>query len=240
MTGRSRGRDRGHGKKRDAAWTPARLADLAAWYVASAADVTIGTGVSAWLDRAAGRTLTQGTGTRQPAYNASDADFGGIPSLSFDGGDWLDAATGFGGTTRTIYLVGKHSSATQFLLDTASGVRSGVVYASSGADALDNGASISIGGSFTSPAIWCFTINSTTGQGAIYRNSTTSGASGTVSTNAFGAPRRVGAQQSTAFGLVGDIAELIECTTLHDATTRSLVLTYLRDRCAGAITVTGL
>lgn len=241
MTGRSRARDRsrpaGGAPQR---WTPARLADLGAWYLASAGDVTIGTGVSAWTDRAAGRTVTQATGTRQPAYTASHAAFGGIPALTFDGGDWLDAGSGYGGTARTIYLIQQHDASTQFALDTASGVRAGVVYASSGADVIDNGASVAIPGAFTSASIICATINATSGAGVIYRNSTTATASGTVSTNAFGAPRRIGAQQSGAFGFVGQIAEVIECTTLHDAATRALVLTYLRDRCGGAITVAGL
>lgn len=241
MSGRSRARDRSRPSGgAPQAWTPAKLADLGGWYFASAGDVTIGTGVSAWTDRAAGRTVTQATGTRQPAYTASHAAFGGIPALTFDGGDWLDAATGYGGTARTIYLIAQHSAATQFAIDTASGVRAGVVYANNGADALDNGGSITIAGSFTGAGIYCFTVNATIGVGAIYRNSTSATASGGVGTNAFGAARRFGAQQSGAFGFVGQIAEVIECTTLHDAATRALVLTYLRDRCGGAITVAGL
>lgn len=50
--------------------------------------ITIGTGVSAWGDQTGnGRNATQGTAAAQPAYSASDSDFGGRGALSGDGVD---------------------------------------------------------------------------------------------------------------------------------------------------------
>lgn len=50
--------------------------------------VTLGVGVSAWADQSGnGRDLTQSTGASQPAYTASDATLGNLPSITFDGAD---------------------------------------------------------------------------------------------------------------------------------------------------------
>ena len=67
-------------------------------YFDAALGVTIATGVSAWANQngIAGRDVTQGTGANQPTYSASDPNFGGQPSLTFDGvNDVLSAASGY-------------------------------------------------------------------------------------------------------------------------------------------------
>lgn len=57
-----------------------------AYYEADAANVTIVTGVSQWVDLSGnGRHLAQATGTAQPTFNGADANFGGRASIAFDG-----------------------------------------------------------------------------------------------------------------------------------------------------------
>lgn len=88
MTGRSRARDRSRPSGGTPAWTPKRLANLAAWF---RADLGVtGSSVSAWADQSGnGRHVTQGTGSAQPTFVSSVAGLGGRPALSFDGGDRL-------------------------------------------------------------------------------------------------------------------------------------------------------
>lgn len=67
-------------------WNPRALSGLAAWYRADLG-ITIATGVSAWADQSGtgdpNKNAVQATGTRQPAYNASNASFAGRPTLTF-------------------------------------------------------------------------------------------------------------------------------------------------------------
>lgn len=81
------------------AWTPADLSGLQLWMdAADAATITDAGGgaVSQWVDKASSLAFTQGTGGNRPtlvpnAYN-------GLPTVRFDGADWL--ATGTNGLLR--------------------------------------------------------------------------------------------------------------------------------------------
>jgi hypothetical protein len=99
MYGRSRSRARSRPARGSAAapaWTPASLGSLALWLrVENDAAVTTVSGgfASATADKSGnGRHYSQATGSRQPAFNASDADFNGQPSLTNDTTD--DCLTG--------------------------------------------------------------------------------------------------------------------------------------------------
>jgi len=67
-------------------WSPKALSGLTAWYRADMG-ITIATGVSAWADQSGtgdpNKNAVQATTTRQPAYNASNANFAGKPTLTF-------------------------------------------------------------------------------------------------------------------------------------------------------------
>lgn len=69
-------------------WTPAALRP-GMWFDASdISTITISTGVSEWRDRSGnGRTFTQTTASKQPAYN--ETGFNGRPTLIFDGANSL-------------------------------------------------------------------------------------------------------------------------------------------------------
>lgn len=76
-----------------AGFTPIQLSStLAGWWKADAG-ITIATGVSAWADQSGnGNTLTQGTGSLQPAFSAAGGP-GGIPTVTGDNiDDYLSAA----------------------------------------------------------------------------------------------------------------------------------------------------
>lgn len=72
-----------------AAYAPPYRSRLALWLDLTSPDTSIVSGAVAVLGDRSGnaRHFTQGTGTKRPAYTASDADFGGRPSMSFDGVD---------------------------------------------------------------------------------------------------------------------------------------------------------
>lgn len=62
---------------------------LALWLDLTSPDTSIVSGAVAVLGDRSGNAyhFTQATGTKRPTYTASDADFGGQPSMSFDGAD---------------------------------------------------------------------------------------------------------------------------------------------------------
>lgn len=66
--------------------------DVLAWWSADQGVVITGAGVSAWIDRKAGRSLVQGTDAARPAYSVTG--FNGSPGLTFDGtDDYLELAS---------------------------------------------------------------------------------------------------------------------------------------------------
>lgn len=98
---------------------PETIADLAAWWRADSG-VTLDTGVSAWVDKTGVYTASQGTGSQQPAYDSSDANFGGEPSLNFASASSqflrCDAAIAFlagGGALTSLAVIRRTTSADQ-------------------------------------------------------------------------------------------------------------------------------
>lgn len=83
----------------------------------SSPDTSIVSGSVATLGDSSGhaRHFTQTTSTNRPTYNSSDSNFGGRPSMTFDGvNDWLlgpSFSDGAGGATCTIYGIVNGGSA---------------------------------------------------------------------------------------------------------------------------------
>lgn len=68
------------GVRRSAAWTPLAFVGLRAWYRASSLSLADGAAVAQWDDESGnGYHISQGTGTKQPAYRTADV------SVDFDG-----------------------------------------------------------------------------------------------------------------------------------------------------------
>lgn len=72
---------------------PKSIQGITGWWRSDLGITTVTGNVSQWLDQSgAGHTISQATGANRPVYNASDAAFGGQPSLSFAGSQWLTTA----------------------------------------------------------------------------------------------------------------------------------------------------
>mgnify|MGYP003649128867 CR=1 FL=1 len=50
---------------------------------------TDGQAISGWGSRVGGYTVDQGTGSAQPTFETASSNLNGVPSVIFDGGDWL-------------------------------------------------------------------------------------------------------------------------------------------------------
>lgn len=72
---------------------PADIDNLHSWWRADTGITTEGGAVSTWAPRVGSFSLTQGTGSAQPTHITSNAAFNNQPSVSFDGGDSVNAAT---------------------------------------------------------------------------------------------------------------------------------------------------
>ncbi len=69
---------------------PLDVSGLLAWFRSD-----MGCSAAAWVDSAGANDLAQGTAGNQSAYSASDANFAGHPSLTFDGVDnFMQASAG--------------------------------------------------------------------------------------------------------------------------------------------------
>lgn len=214
-----------------AAWTPAQLADLEAWYRADDV-VTSGSSITTWTDKAGNHNLTQGTGTAQPTLTTR----AGQSVASFDGGDYVQGT--FGHThvqPNTIYAVFEM---------TAIGTTT-IVFDGDDATNRHQGYAVASGPQwrmFAGTAIGAGTPATATIYGASYHFN---GAASKAWFNDFRAAQEVisgnagadaldgftiGANNVGAGGLVGYIWEVIVCTTAHDAATRKLVGDYLTAR----------
>lgn len=89
MSGRSRARDRGRGKSDGAQWSPARLADLRAWYRADQGPS--GSPISSWSEYPGGRgdAATQGTLANRPLAAAARSAGNNQLASRFDATDFL-------------------------------------------------------------------------------------------------------------------------------------------------------
>jgi hypothetical protein len=68
------------------AFAPTDLSGLEAWYKSGVGVTLNGGDVSQWDDQSGNaRHLTQGTAANQPLYNASDANWNGLASITFNG-----------------------------------------------------------------------------------------------------------------------------------------------------------
>jgi len=88
----------GLGRRRGPGSTGVAIPDLPVEWWRSDLGVTLNVAaVSSWLGQKVGYDLAQGTGSDQPAYSASDANFNGVPSITGDGSsDWLGETAGAG------------------------------------------------------------------------------------------------------------------------------------------------
>jgi hypothetical protein len=242
MTGRSRARDRSRPSGGAPPWTPARLSSLAAWYRADLGVTLNGGNVSAWADQSGnGRHSAQGTAANQPALVTSDAAYNNRSTLSFDGGDWLDALAAWTLTQPvTIYVVGQTGLSADYktFVDAYAGAR--MIVRADGSEALSMFAgtgNIEPGASVASASIVCSVFNGASSAG--YVSNVSSSVTGNPGSGGLGTPR-IGAAPTGIYPLAsgGKIAELVFVSAAHDATQRAQLFSYFSRRYA--IAVTGL
>ncbi len=192
--------------------------------------------VSAWADQSgagdANRNVSQSTPANRPAFNASDADFNGEPSLSFVSANSPALVCGgaFAGgpyaQPLTIYAVLQWTAqGFQYLMDD--------IDASSRVAILDNfpGVYIYAGASLTNGTlangvamVYCAVFDGV--SSAVYINDhTTPVLTGDAGTNALKSIV-VGANNALANSFDGKLAELVAYSGSHDATQRGTFFTY--------------
>lgn len=221
-----------------AAWTPAQLADLEAWYRADDV-VTSGSSITTWTDKAGNHNLTQGTGTAQPTLTTR----GGQAVASFDGGDYVQGAFGHShGQPNTIYAVFEAASfpSTSAIFDGDDGANRHQGHLSSTPDfKMYAGAAITAGTPSTGTIYGgCYVFDTTSSLGFFNDfttgNAVLSGNAGAQTIDGF----TIGASNTGGAAFNGYIWEVIVCTTAHDAATRALVGDYLTARYDGLAVTT--
>jgi hypothetical protein len=151
---------------------PTQLPGLMFW-TDSAFGITQAAGlVSNWADISGnGNSFAQGTGANQPAYTASDAAYGGRPSLTFvsTNPNWMDMQNALPIIVQpmTVYCVGNISSnaAASDFFDKANGAIGRMLLASSiGANtvAIFAGSTVGPAGSVAAPSVIGCVFNSPT------------------------------------------------------------------------------
>jgi hypothetical protein len=99
---------RGWGTAGAATFTPVALSGCVLWLRSDLGITLNGADVSAWADQSGTAvSLAQATASKQPLYNATDADFGGAPSVAFTSADshTLESSATITYGPHTIFLV---------------------------------------------------------------------------------------------------------------------------------------
>jgi hypothetical protein len=130
-------------------WAPSSIPGLTGWWRGD--DVTLsGSNVSSWNDKSGnGRHFTQATGANQPLFVASDANFGGQPTLDFNGSTHRLGSTW---TLANIFDAGAKSAGVVFIADTITGT-------GSSNPTGNNGILMNATAAYTT----CFSLNATQG-----------------------------------------------------------------------------
>jgi hypothetical protein len=188
-------------------FSPASIGGLTLW-VRSDTGVTVGSGtVSAWADLSGnGNTLTQGTGANQPTYNATDASYNGLPSLSATGTQFIGnaAVTLAEPFTVGVVCVFATNAATSIAIDSTSGTRPIIAAAPPTYELTLGGAGFVTFGTFaqnTTVMLVCV-FNGAASVG--YASSST----GTTGTTAAGSMLGLSAFGGLGSNLTGSIAEV--------------------------------
>lgn len=232
---------RGPGAVSEAAWTPAQLSSLEAWYRAD--DVVLsGSSITTWTDKSANaRHLTQGTATAQP----TQVTRAGQKAASFDGGDWMRMTAGstvaqpltfyfaveatnvsanyvlFDGDDGTNRILGQSNSGTGILA-----LNAGSTFNSSKqlSAATIHGLAVRFNGATPGTKVWLDDFRA---------SQESSGGAGTNSWDGL----TLGANIGPSAHWLGYIWEVIITSAADDATTRALVGDYFSARYSG-LTVT--
>jgi len=235
-------------------WTPAQLQPVGWWRADLGHTAADGNPVSSWANQGAlpGLDTSQGTGSRQPTYNASDSNFGGASTLSFDGGDVLSTAATDAwelpdGTDATIVVVARPnyvnnldvfktvavtSGGLRLRLNTSGNSQAQYNDSSTSLDASQSGltnqtvqAVASVLNASSSPTDDSSTVY-IDGSGG----STNTADLGSIAPSSGTTELSLGGSTPTNGTFIGEIAEIIYCKALLTATEDSKLTSYLNQR----------
>ena len=222
-------RARGAGGAR---FLPNQLANLAAWYRADNVVLNAGN-VQTWPDLTltSAHDLAQGTAGTRPIWVASDAGYGGQPSLDTRTGRWMSTGAGVFSLAVpcTYYWVGHTTSALAAVLtgggaagnhENGSNSRPSYTFAGTVLSSPANDADVA--------NVRCSVLNGA--SSAIYvSDSQTAKASGAAGSNTL-TQLFMGATNAAGAPWNGFVTELVIYTGAHDAATRQRVMRYLGQR----------
>ncbi|HTB05334.1 MAG TPA: hypothetical protein VK806_00175 [Bacteroidia bacterium] len=203
--------------------------NLVAWFNPSL-NITLGTGVSSWLDTTSTYNLTQAIGSKQPLYNLTIGNFNGRPYLGWTATQYLNAGSILNiGTNQyldIVFITQINSYAVQANALTSDGTthgsstagRYGFYVATAGLfyfDWSDNGNAYQVTnniGISGLPTMYMGSVDRAAGKSYMSQNSnyrqgvvTTSTSSGNLTPNNF----TVGANSVGGLPLVGDILDIL-------------------------------
>ena len=226
-------------------FTPLDLgADLLAWYRADKGVTLNGSTVSAWADQSGnGLSITQAVAANQPTYEATGLN--GLPSIYFDGNDWLSRAhlTQLDGATGMVLAMsvqpysratawaaaGMRNSSDGFILDNISATPgTGWRFSQPGGGGFGQAASYT--DTTTTPAVISGRFASSTNE--VWKNNVrvastaTTGSTVVANTQAF----VFGARAANFFPSTIRVRELVIAKTALTATQLSSLQVYLAQR----------
>lgn len=225
-------------------FSPPSIPGLVAWYRADMG-VTIGTGVVGWADQSgtgdANKNLGQGNPPLQPAFNASDANYNGKPTLGF-------ATISSNYMASSVWSLSLPQPYSAFVVGNGDGAAANE-YFTDGV-VLDSGDMLATNTTNSKPALYAGTLLSggvSTGapmvmgadfngaSSAMYQNAVTAAATGNAGTsNRTGLIIGCAANVSGGF-LNGRIAEIVIYSSVISAAQRSQLFSYFGFRYAISI-----
>ena len=236
---RRAGRRPGRGASSGIVWTPRAITGLKLWLRADLG-VTIGTGVSAWADQSGnGNNVTQGTGSKQPTFNATDAAFNNKTTLSFAAASAQCLQGTFGVSVAvpyTLFIVGSvdRAYARSWFDGSTVGGRA-EAYTDGVSDKMYAGtAFISAADVSTSPRVMTYEMNGASSN--IYISSNTSAVTGDPGSNTLAGATIGAAFDQLSDALNGKLAEVVLYGALLNATQQAQVRAYLGSRYGVTIT----
>lgn len=213
-------------------FSPLDISGLVLWLRSDLGVTLNGSNVSAWADQSGqGNNVSQGTGAQQPPYVASDASFGGQPSLTFTNGSHQNLGSGVWSVSLvqpcTWYVLAKYTSfaGVGIVMQDISAHQAMYVTANGGAFQIS--AASAMGSAHVSNGAHAFVGVFNGASSAAYLDASTGPVSGNVGA---GTLTRLQVSLSNANNWSGSVAEVMGYSGAHTAANVAQVLQYYNSR----------